>query len=469
MNGINELSEFLEKASEGEGSRGGVVIGHTASGKAIYKVQATSMKRYRVPGGGTGTEFQIQDPNKPGGQEHHTYQTKGATPGERRSDALRQHAEKHGIKDKIQHTDFKETARKQANAASGDGPSKSNMVKVAGPNGPVEKKPVHSAGLYHVHGSISGKGFTVTHGPTGMAVSHFDDKEKATSLANHMHENAGDALGSAKFGERPGKAHGEGMQKMGAALKQWKESGNKTEKSMKGIDGLNEFLKSEGAGGLPTGEPGLESNAGNGGAVAGVGAPTGSSDSKASPPPGAPSVPEQKLSEDDEAVGSQLDNGDPQSKPLAKSDAHRRRAADLSRLRKGGEDVTVGEGVAEPEVQAAELEKAEIRGVREGSAFHYTNQSDLDCERLLKSDEFYHGDAPRLGAKALVVEKSLCKSCGGEMSKMLTACQKCGSGATVQKSVRHVTVVEEPMRKSMAPGLRSSREQDLVLPRGTRE
>lgn len=77
-----------------------------------HEVSVSSMERYRggaaearrTGGSGTVTKFSIRDPNKPGGQEFHTYEGHGATPGERKTHALKQHAAKHGITDKIVHS-----------------------------------------------------------------------------------------------------------------------------------------------------------------------------------------------------------------------------------------------------------------------------------------------------------------------------------------------------------------------------
>lgn len=69
-----------------------------------HEVSVSSQERYRVAGGGTGTTFLIRDPNKPGGQEFHTYEGRGKTPGERKTHAMRQHAQKHGITEQVVHS-----------------------------------------------------------------------------------------------------------------------------------------------------------------------------------------------------------------------------------------------------------------------------------------------------------------------------------------------------------------------------
>lgn len=77
-----------------------------------HEVSVTSMERYRggaaearrTGGSGTITKFSIRDPNKPGGQEYHTYEGRGASPGARKTHALKQHAEKHGIAEQVVHS-----------------------------------------------------------------------------------------------------------------------------------------------------------------------------------------------------------------------------------------------------------------------------------------------------------------------------------------------------------------------------
>ena len=190
-------------------------------------------------------------------------------------------------------------------------------------------------------------------------------------------------------------------------------------------------------------------------------------------------VAEKKLSEDDTEVGSQPDTSDPQLKPLAKSRYTRheqeasvaqQKAAQIARLHKS-DDVVAGVGVKAPaRAKAPELEKAETRGEHANSAFRYSNQSDLEAERLLKSDQFYQGSEPSLGFNRQTVQKSACGGCGGPVSSMLTSCPSCGSGASGQSVMRKSgEAAEEPIRKSMAPGMRAARgDRDLVLPNGVK-
>ncbi len=500
--GISALNEFLEKSKyiKREGTPGNYKYtyadgstGHSLD-SGTHEVQATSMARYRAPGGGTETDFSIKDPSMPGGKEFHTYRAQGATPGERRTDAIKQHAAKHGITKETKHVDFAERDRKQANADGTASPTKSNMVRVATQNGPVEKKIIHSAGDYHVHNSITqgGIGRSVTHGPSGLMVGSTAAEGDAKAMAEHFHAHAGDAFKNAKFGEKPTKADAPEISKIQAARASWKQkeadakkpkpasvepSGgfvdhtyNKVEKSMSGLSALNEFLKSEGAGGLPEGEPGLESNPANGEGLSlgGKGAATGEG-SGTGKPAGAPSVPEEKLSENDDDVSAQLKGG--ALKELAKSDdldaqdiAHER-ARRLSRLNKS-QDVTVGVGVRAPEREApAELEKSSQWRDSPDSMFAYSNNSDLQAEALLKS-EFYSGDAPTLAPRNAPFEKSMCKSCDYKLSKMLTKCPSCGAE---QGGLSKSATPEITLRKSQAPGLRAARrDEDLVLPNGTK-
>jgi hypothetical protein len=77
-----------------------------------HEVSVSSQERYRGGaaearkhgGSGTVTKFLIRDPNKPGGKEFHEYHGHGASPGARKTHALKQHAEKHGIAEQVVHS-----------------------------------------------------------------------------------------------------------------------------------------------------------------------------------------------------------------------------------------------------------------------------------------------------------------------------------------------------------------------------
>lgn len=87
---------------------------------------------------------------------------------------------------------------------------------------------VASHGHYHVHGEATPSGlrnrgnsdysYTVTHGPSGLAVGHGRTKADAVAQAKHFHEHAGDAGKDTQFGESPA---GEDMKRMGAAYEAW--------------------------------------------------------------------------------------------------------------------------------------------------------------------------------------------------------------------------------------------------------
>lgn len=256
---------------------------------------------------------------------------------------------------------------------------------------------------------------------------------------------------------------------------------------MKGLEGLNAFLKSEG---LPTGEPQLfptgdgsaeVSRPADGGKVAGVGKVSGeSSGGKAGGEVGAPSVSQEKLSPDDDTVESQLDAGEPHE--LAKG-AHarlsrqemdqtvaRKRAAMEARLRKGEEDIEHGVGIAPPQREVQKGQEATVWNQGADSMFRYDDQLDLRAEQMLKSDALYQGPSPQLSLqKTAPTSATLCKSCDSPFSMMLTACPHCGAGCTghpLAKSGNGETMVFEQGRPG--PVLRKSREEaDLVLPRGT--
>jgi len=105
---VKEMHEHALKDTHDE-----KVQGAASKPQKHYEVGVHSTERYRggaseqrAHGGqGTVTKFSIHDPNKPGGQEYHSYVGHGATPAARKAHAMKQHAEKHGITQKMVHSE----------------------------------------------------------------------------------------------------------------------------------------------------------------------------------------------------------------------------------------------------------------------------------------------------------------------------------------------------------------------------
>lgn len=101
-------------------------------------------------------------------------------------------------------------ARKKQYAEAASKPVPEGHVRIASFGGePLDVKPAHSAGLFHVHkpgGDEQLQGWSVTHGPSGMAAGRKDTKAEAIAYAKHLHEHAGDAGKDTKHGKVPEKA-----------------------------------------------------------------------------------------------------------------------------------------------------------------------------------------------------------------------------------------------------------------------
>ena len=240
-------------------------------------------------------------------------------------------------------------------------------------------------------------------------------------------------------------------------------------KSMEGVMSLEEYL--EKSGGLPTGEPSLESNPANGGAVAGVGMTSGSSDSASGPGQnaqgqlsGVPTGGKEKLSEDDADVEGQMTTHKKPIETIKKSAfpadqrdsvAHEQ-AALVSRLHKS-DDVYVGPN-AHP------------------FSSHATHASgDTDASELVKSEGFYHGQSPQVAPNRPIIEQGvLCKSinaggCDSVYSAALTSCPDCGAGTVGHRHLPGGEVVGAQttiLEKSMGPGSllrRPPQEPDIKI------
>lgn len=123
----------------------------------------------------------------------------------------------------------------------------------------------------------------------------------------------------------------------------------------------------------------------------------------------------------------------------------------------GGPGVVVGRGVRSPDAPQAPLVKSYVE--QRGMVTYVHGGVDERASNLIKSNDFYVGGrAPSLCHGALG-EAALCKSCGAGHAAMLTCCPSCGDGAVFQKS-NMGDVINRPLQKSAvyAPTLSLSDE-----------
>ena len=246
-------------------------------------------------------------------------------------------------------------------------------------------------------------------------------------------------------------------------------------KSMSGIDALDEYLAK--AQSMPEGGPKEKLGVGEeqGGDIDGVGETSGEDDSD-SKQPGAPSVPEDVLSEDDDKVADQLKPG---KKPIetAKSMATPQNQRDLvrkevaqavSELRKS-QDVEFGRGIASEHGAPAPRPEGIIWNQGADALVSYGNQADLAASELAKSEGFYHGESPQVAPTSLFLSQRVrCAACHNLMAKSLAVCPSCGEGAqrTLQDVV-NTSEREQSAQGSRAGMLRPARTQgDVYFPGG---
>ena len=246
-------------------------------------------------------------------------------------------------------------------------------------------------------------------------------------------------------------------------------------KSMSGIDALDEYLAK--AQSMPEGGPKEKLGVGEeqGGDIDGVGETSGEDDSD-SKQPGAPSVPEDVLSEDDDKVADQLKPG---KKPIetAKSMATPQNQRDLvrkevaqavSELRKS-QDVEFGRGIASEHGAPAPRPEGIIWNQGADALVSYGNQADLAASELAKSEGFYHGESPQVAPTSLFLSQRVrCTACHNLMAKSLAVCPSCGEGAqrTLQDVV-NTSEREQSAQGSRAGMLRPARTQgDVYFPGG---
>jgi hypothetical protein len=138
---------------------------------------------------------------------------------ERRSAALKAHADKWGIKQHVKHADLAKRAAKQARSGVEASKPGDKSLKIITREGHSEV-PVHAwYGQWAAHKGL-GEGYSVSHGPTGLAIQGGLTKERAADLAFHMHREMGDAFSGVKFGKNPARTHPD-MARGAAAMKKW--------------------------------------------------------------------------------------------------------------------------------------------------------------------------------------------------------------------------------------------------------
>lgn len=263
--------------------------------------------------------------------------------------------------------------------------------------------------------------------------------------------------------------------------------GKKAEKSMSGIDELNEYIQKstqtaarpEGprevnaaeylAKAMPTHEPSFGTGEAQGGPLTdsrnyGVGEPA---DPKTGGGPTAvPTTGGQvKLSEDDENVEEQLQEGDPNKKPLAQAaksmyamgsrlaveEHHKAQHQAWVQRKLNPEDVPV---------TGMPIQKSRPEVVRKSLDDHCADLVEKSMDPYYQSNGISsrvgHRDSPAHLAKS-------CGDCSNVYSAILTACPACGCGSQLQKSHAHGGgVVEEESRRS--PHLQGKRvERDVKI------
>lgn len=187
-----------------------------------------------------------------------------------------------------------------------------------------------------------------------------------------------------------------------------------------------------------------------------------------------------KLSEDDEEDEDQMHehkkpietaksnfSSRPLSVPQGQRDqvvhAHAQKVSDIMKA-KNPETVIVGTGLPE-QGKEIQLEKASFG--RQGMVA-YSDQSDIQAEALLKSDNFYSGGSPSIIPFSRPIGSgNVCPKCKQLLSKSLTACPNCGYG-TVVHQVRPGGEAQgdhdgKPIVKSRSGKLRPRHVEDVKI------
>lgn len=434
-----ELVKFLGKTPAPQhqssggyqvGKRGGHIIGKTSSGKPIYA-------------------------DKSPGSHSAEYKDWSAADHHQAENAHRhwaEHARKHGGAEASQRQQQHTTAAAYHSWFSGD------KTKGGGSDwAPLESKAAgHYAKWEH---DAAAKKFSraADEHYSAYARSQESGKGEKQGKAHPSYRAWSETSGKAAEHRKHKDAKEKGQAYEGASLagrmkrklrqELFERSQTATESSM---NTLEEFLvKAEQ--GMPEGDPNQDlgkRRAEDGMGLEGAPKPTGSSDSGASPAIGAPAPSKDKLSEDDAEDEKQMREhkkpieGGGTAVPLGKSlpasgaygwehlaqtYAHEDAVA-RSRLSKGELDVQPDLAPPQDSGEDAQLEKARHFSTF-GGAVHVSNQADLDCERLQKSESFWHGEAPGLSPVLAPIHQVRRCSCGALVKSYLTACPNCASGA----------------------------------------
>lgn len=142
-------------------------------------------------------------------------------------------------------------------------------------------------------------------------------------------------------------------------------------------------------------------------------------------------------------------------------------AARVHQLRKGESDISVGLGIAPPKQEPKQLQKGITWNQGEDSMVQYSNQSDLDASRLVKSDNFYNNGSPIMGRNPVLAANVQCPACKNTMNKSLTACPSCNHGAVVHQVIPCGKAEDSHLVKSDGRGpLRPVVKHDVFCPDG---
>jgi hypothetical protein len=455
------LGEWLQKGG-GEGSRGGHITGHTASGEPIYGEH---------PGGiHPGVHKVLKDIHEgkgPGmGGEHHEA-------------AMKQGLMKKNPKGQMALTPKGKETLNDANLG------KTSSGKPIGSGRDFQKKGLGSP-TFGVHSAEDKAKFNEQH-KDWSAQDHKDalkahneaqmDSKSETAKDRHYamqmaHMRAAQEKGGATNKSMAGKNDMEAFQKNG--LSAWMKSnipgaddtsGGQDPQDMpegvptdvdqgKDVNGPMMDLDGMGAaGGSSPGEKGLDSVAS--GKQEKLNADDPDADSMQA---GAPYI-TGALPEADGNIGQGKGTLTKSQRALeSRSDmAAASRYAVGARQASMPQDVTAGVGRAPPRPQAAPAPAGEAM-----------SKSDADVEALFKGDGFYTGGvSPTLDGRGTLQKSMGCPACGSTTPAWLSRCPSCGvdiSGASLQKSMR----VESNIPAIRAPGIRARVQADLVLPGGVR-
>lgn len=304
-------------------------------------------------------------------------------------------------------------------------------------------------------------------------------KEKIEKMCGPSHMNkAGEQMDEEKD-KKPGEDEASDKEQ-GKDAEQ--NGGKKMEKSMAGMERLDEYLEKAGVVGkdesggkgppssMPTGSPSESQLTGagaeDGGPVADVG--------KTSGPNTQPPKHQSQIGRVDPAKTEVLSSDDAQAAKYVEEgymgEGMRKSMTDRTHFTRHELDASVARQRAARERQLRKGEEDILVTGRPPHPFSHGavhTGTDARAEALQKS-EFYQGVSPTLAPPHAVVSQSvLCKSCSTEHSAMLTACPCCGEGVVQsqvlpnQRLQKGGVILEKSIQ---APGLRRARrDDDLVI------